>query len=248
MNLPVVTVVPGSETPTSEGVTGALRCVIVLPGGSRRAAVLKRGPINSVAAEAFCALVLRAWGLPVPEPFLVHEAAGPAFASADDGYPNLKQFVGVSTLPAGPVRDAVQKNAIDLAISFPTTPLAIACDEAIDNRDRNLGNILWDGTTEAWIDHAFAVGNAPSHLGDVNKLCLMAIATSRQDALKRGAVAHALTIDQSAPASAETVLSASIVPPGAMASYVSARVSGLASRILARFPAPADLLNPSVHP
>ena len=83
--------IAGTETPSGDGLSGALRCTIVLPDGTRRAAILKRGPVSEIAAEAFAALVLRALGLPAPEPFFVNEKTGPSFASSDVGYPNLKQ-------------------------------------------------------------------------------------------------------------------------------------------------------------
>ena len=148
MKLEVATLVAGSESPAGDGISGALRCVLKLPDKTRRAAVLKRVAMEEVLAEAFSALLLRAWQLPVPEPFLVDEAGTISFASSDVGYPNLKQSLGVTGLPAGPVRDAVVALAKSIATSLPTSPLAAACDEAIDNRDRNLGNILWDGRDE----------------------------------------------------------------------------------------------------
>jgi hypothetical protein len=88
-------VLPGTEIPAGDGLTGALRCTLILPDGTQRAAILKRAPLGEVAAEAFAALLLRAWGLPVPEPFIVDEPEAPAFASADAGYPNLKQRLGL---------------------------------------------------------------------------------------------------------------------------------------------------------
>jgi len=51
---------PGSETPAGDGSTGALRCTLVLPDASRRAAILKRGALGEVAAEVFSAVLLRA--------------------------------------------------------------------------------------------------------------------------------------------------------------------------------------------
>lgn len=233
--------VPGSETPVGDGITGALRCVLILPDGSKRAAVLKRGSNGQMVAEAFCALLLREWGLPVPEPFLVDEPAGIAFASADTAYPNLKQHLGLDALPAGPAREAAICIACELACSLPSAPLAAACDEAIDNRDRNLGNILWDGQDEAWIDHALALGEGIDR-PDYNKLCGMAIGTSQTDRISRGAVTQALLLDRAAPVIMDGIVAASPLRATGSAVFVASRVSTLGRRLLARFPEPHDLL------
>jgi len=242
MELEVATVIPGTETPTGDGTTGAVRCVLVTPSGGRRAAILKRGSVGHVAAEAFSSLVLRAWGLTVPDPYLIQEPGGLAFASADIGYPNLKQHLGLNALPAGAARDAAIEAARLLVGGFPSTGLAAACDEAIDNRDRNLGNILWDGNTEAWIDHAFAVGQG-THMLDANKLCVMAVGTPLQDRVARAAVGQSLTLDQSAPTAAEQGLQAFDALKGlGFASYVAARLTNVATRLIARFPAASSQL------
>jgi hypothetical protein len=128
-----------------------------------------------------------------------------------------------------------------LASSFKTAALATAADEAIDNRDRNLENILWDGTAEAWIDHAYALGQG-MHLPDLNKMCFMACELGQADKACAASVAQALAIDRSAPAAAGTAMPSPIDGPG-LAQAVSARVAGLAVRLLARFPQPPDLLS-----
>jgi hypothetical protein len=189
LKLPVVELVAGTETPAGDGNSGALRCTIRLPDRSLRAAVLKRGPLDEIAAEAFAALLLRAWSLPVPDPFLVVDGSSLSFASADMAYPNLKQSLGLTSLPPGPAREAAGALAALIATSLPTAPLAAACDEAIDNRDRNLGNVLWDGQSEAWIDHALSLGRAHAR-PDVNKLCQMVAGRSDQDRFSRAAIAQ----------------------------------------------------------
>lgn len=241
MQLQIATLIPGTESPAGDGITGAMRCVIVLPDGSRRAAVIKRGPVGQVAAEAFSALVLAAWGLPVPEPFLINEAAGPAFASADVGYPNLKKRLSLDTLPDGPAKDAALRIAVQLAVQLPTTPLAVVADEAIDNRDRNLGNILWDGQSEAWIDHALALGEHPANYADRNKLCDMAQMVGEHERVKQAAVGQALVINQAALVSTSDAMPANLRDKD-YAAYVAARLTNLAARVLDRFPKPADLL------
>ena len=174
MELQTATLIAGSETHAGDGLTGATRCVIVLPDGTLRRAILKRGSEDEIATEAFAALVLSAWGLAVPKPFLINEENGLAFASSDVGYPNLKQTLGLAGLPDGGAKKAAMQLAFRIVVDLPTTPLAAAADEAIDNRDRNLGNILWDGDVEAWIDHAISFGQHGNSYSDCNKLCIMA--------------------------------------------------------------------------
>lgn len=240
ISLQTATVISGSETPAGDGLSGALRCIIVVPDGTRRAAILKRGPIGVIASEAFAALVLRAWGLPVPEPFLVNEVTGHAFASSDAGYPNLKKRLTLDALPNGPAKDAATRIAIELAVKLPTTPLAAVVDEAIDNRDRNLGNILWDGQAEAWIDHALALGEHPIGYPDRNKLCEMAIIVGDQDRISRAAIGQALAIGPEPLESANNAITATLTQKD-YALYVAERLSTLATRLLDRFPKPADL-------
>lgn len=233
-------IVPGSESPAGDGRTGAARCTIILPDGSKRAAVVKRGPIGQIAAEAFAAVLLRAWGLPVPQPFLVEEDPHPAFASADDGYPSLKQRLGLHGMPPGEHRRRAEWVACRIAVGLRTAPLAAAADEAIANHDRNLGNILWDGASEAWIDHAYALGQGS--LPDANKLCDMARAVHASEQLLRSAVAQALALNRDA-----IELAAQEVPThlGAhsLATMVSQRIANVANALISRFPTPDDLFS-----
>lgn len=242
MQIKTAKILGGSETPAGDGITGAQRCVLLLSDSSKRTAIVKRGPIGQIAAEAFSALLLREWGLTVPEPFLIDENGQLAFASADTGYPNLKQSLGLEGLPEGPARDAVIQVAMAIACGLPSATLATACDEAIDNRDRNLGNILWDGSTEAWIDHAYALGQGCT-MADANKLCVMAIAVGEEERLQRGAVAQALLLERDKPQRAESALTDSPIPPQELAAYVAERLSSLGNRLVARFPRSADLLS-----
>jgi len=242
MKLQVVELVAGTETPAGDGNSGALRCTVRLPDGALRAAVLKRGSIDEIAAEAFAALLLRAWSLPVPEPLLVVDGAAVSFASADVAYPNLKQRLGLLSLPPGPAREAAVAIAASIASKLPTAPLAAACDEAIDNRDRNLGNVLWDGQSEAWIDHALSLGRADTH-PDVNKLCQMVAGGPEQDRFSRAAVAQSLILDRAFPAEVEAAMASAPTGEPGRAVFVAARLTSLGNRLVARFPAAADLLS-----
>lgn len=239
--LETATLIPGTEIPIGDGYTNAMRCAISPQSGGRIAAVIKRLPRQAVFAEAFSALLLRAWGLSVPTPYLVDEAGRLSFASADGHYPSLKQRMGLHKLPSDhPAYDALICAAGAIAAALPETPLALAADEAIDNRDRNLGNILWDGQDATWIDHELSLGLA-THLPDCNKLAQMVAAHGDGHACQRSAMASWLTgMDRDAPAQACAQCGAEAAP---MANIVAQRLTALGSRIIARFPAPDDLLS-----
>lgn len=242
MRLEVADLVRGSETPAGDGVTGAMRCVLTLPNATKRAAVLKVGSIGETTAESFCALLLKAWGLDVPDPFLVRLASGFGFASVDAGYPSLKQRVGLSdSVPCGPARTAAEQLACALVAGFKETPLALCADEAIGNRDRNLGNILWDGRRVSWIDHAICLEEGDAY-PDRNLLALMASLSGNGDSISRSAVGQALALSRDAIYEAANA-TVSILGHGDPAAYVAERINTLSTRIIARFPSPADLLS-----
>lgn len=230
--------IPGSETPAGDGVTGAMRCVIEDGHGRKQAAVLKTGSLPEIAAEAAASLLLSGWGLPVPQPYLVLRGHDLCFASADVGYPNLKKRLNFE-LAAPDARSAIEVHASKIVCGFRSSSLATACDEAIDNRDRNFGNILWDGQDEVWIDHAysFGVGNHQ----DLNKLCLMAIAAGATEEVQRGALAASMAIDRALPKQVEDSLHGTPVDMPELLAVVTQKLSNIGTSLLARFPQPVDL-------
>ncbi|WP_447902955.1 hypothetical protein [Stenotrophomonas pavanii] len=242
MTLAWATLVEGTETPAGDGITGALRCVIEIEDGEQVAAVLKRDTPDLVFAEALCGMLLTKWGLRVPAPYLVNEPDRISFASADVGYPNLKKALGLdSQYLSAEEADELTRLAFDVVMSFPTTSLAIALDEAIDNRDRNLGNILWDGSEEAWIDHAFALGNGVA-MPDRNILCEIATINGIADQTSQAAIARWASLDRDAVADAAGEIGV-LHDCAAWQDLVLQRLDTLGMRILARFPRPHDLLS-----
>lgn len=234
--------VKGTERPMGIGVSGAKRCTIRV-SGKLMGAILKAGPKAEVAAEAFCAVLLRAWGLNVPDSYLVNVDGQLHFASADAAYPNLSQRIGLDLIPEGtPEYEAVVRLACDLICNLPSAPLAAVADEAIDNRDRNFGNVLWDGATEAWIDHAMALGNAATTMEDANKLCMMATHSGNHDSFSQSAVAAWMLIDRNQPLVAGAAIKA-IADLDEPVKDICSRLTLMGNRILARFPSPCDLLN-----
>lgn len=237
---------PGSETPAGDGLQGAQRCILLTGAAQReRAGVIKRMELRKVLAEAFSAVLLRSWGLSVPDPYLVPDGAALAFASADDGYPSLKQRLQFSADLPAPVQDVLLHAACVLSAGFTQTALAITCDEAIDNRDRNIGNILWDGETVTWIDHELCLGLG-AHLADTNKLADMAVRANKHEPVQQGSVAAWMTLERSAPTQACAPFAANPLhhtTASAYADMVSQRLNALGGRLVARFPQPKDLLS-----
>ncbi|GGA01384.1 hypothetical protein [Dyella caseinilytica] len=178
----------------------------------------------------------------MPDPYLVVDAENVAFGSADATYPNLSQRLGIAGLEtSSPEYEAAVRLAMRVASQFSSAPLVAAADEAIDNRDRNLGNILWDGTNEAWIDHAFALGNG-AQLDDVNKLCEMAVYSGLSEEMRSSSTTQWMLMDRNKPDMVKEELD-TVIDTSTQARFVADRLNQLGMRLLARFPSPQDLLS-----
>lgn len=227
--------VPGSEQRVGEGVTAPVRAHVILDGRSE-ITVLKRLPQDGMLAEAFCAVLLRAWGLPVPEPLIVNTPDGLAFASLDAGYPNLKQRLGWNDDLPEDERNALVLTGAAIISNWPDAGLALAADEAIANADRNLGNVLWDGVDHAYIDHERTLGRVPHHHNLIAEFARLA---NMGETVEKSAVAAALAMSATLPSGIETLGG---FDASSYAELVCSRVTGLAGAVLKRFPKPTDLL------
>lgn len=240
MELSVVELIAGTETPVGAGLTGAHRGLVRYPEGMVKAAIVKRMETRAIAAECFCSLLLRRWGLNVPEPAIVGDPPI-AFACVDVSYPNLLQRVGWSEDLPPHIKVALAQRAAKLVADFAQTPLALAADEAIRNLDRNLGNILWNGNEVAWIDHERALGISPGGTPDRNKLADLAVMSGEHDRIAAAAVTASFTLSGGAVDDAERVCAVHADTAG-FSAVVSERLRHLANAVLARFPKPNDLL------
>ncbi|WP_156957950.1 hypothetical protein [Paracidovorax oryzae] len=237
------TLCEGTETPVGHGNNRPVRCVIKMEDGSIQAAVLKRLSQPSLSIEIFCSLVLRNWGLHVPQPILVRDKTGTlAFASADNGFPDFKQNLGFDDELPPDVRHELRVRAGELISGFSQTPLAIAADEAIKNRDRHLENILWDGTEVAWIDHEGALGNSVEP--DQNRLVRLVCLQGGYESVRDKAMKAAALIATAPPAS----FPEGLPPAGSngieFATTLAEGLELLSQKVLHRFPQPEDLLSP----
>ncbi len=244
MAFELVSIIEGTETPVGDGINAPVRALVRFDNNSVCRAIVKILPPANLAAELFCSVLLRGWGLAVPDVAIVR--GEPArFASLDTGYPSLKQRIGWSeTLPLD-VRQVLEQHGAKLVSGFADTPRALVADEAISNRDRNLGNILWDGTAVSWIDHERVFGL--HNLQDQNLLAVMANISGNAKRIQEAAVAIALSLGQQAADSALRECD-SFDDANGFADQIQKKLAPLAMLVLKRFPQPNDLLQLGDNP
>lgn len=236
MTLRTGTVIAGSEVPVGVGVNSSLRAIIRVDGTLHRA-ILKRLPQDGVLVECFCGMLLRAYGLPCPEPILIRDGDTLAFASLEVDYPNLKQRLCWDERHPEVIKAVLLRTGAAIVCGWQDAPLALAIDEWIANADRNLGNFLWDGESHVYIDHERALGRVTHRH---NLMAHYAELSGQTEIMQRGSVSAALMLNSAALAALSGPMD---VDFSALVDYVEKRLSGLASQILQRFPQPHDLFS-----
>lgn len=234
MKIRIAELIEGTEQPVGEGITAPIKAALRVEG-QIVSGIVKSISIEKITAECLCAVLLRHWGAPVPEPVIV-KGDPLKFASLDIGYPNLKQKIGYTDLLSKTEQEALIKIGRKLISQFASTPLVIAADEAIGNTDRNIGNILWDGESVAYIDHERCLGlsNDP----DINKLAALVTQSENITQIQTSAIAIALTLTTDIMHSIDSAN----VDVNIFSEYLRGRITGLPSKVLSRFPEPKDLL------
>jgi len=237
--------IPDTETPIDDGLTNPppMRAKVRLDDGKSVQAIIKRLPPKETAVECFCSALLDGWGIPTPPIALIEEENTYVFASLDTSYPSLKKRFGITQEMEKPESARRALAAGDVIKTWEETPRVIAIDEAIANRDRNLGNILWDGDSRSYIDHASSLN--PSAHG-INKLAGLIFAMGKYEKIEKSAVAACFTLAQ------ETIENAVEDLPETWLEYktefetfVSNQLPQLANKVIACFPKPQkDLLTP----
>lgn len=139
----------------------------IFTAGGPIVAYVKMLPTNQLISESVCALLGRALGLNMPRPFLVHvkrkdlpkskewkgqENERICFGSEDAKHPSLKQIIEMGKGNSA-INDKIVKHWLDWK-GFRETAIF---DEWIANPDRNIGNVLYDGTDFHLIDHSHAL-------------------------------------------------------------------------------------------
>lgn len=226
--------------PIGIGLKGAVRGFADIQGKDE-AVVAKRLPDVEILGEIYCSLLCRAVGLSAPEPLLLRDQATSAwmFGSIDLPHPNCSQFLNFD--PANPQSVAMLG---DLLGKWPALPKVAAFDEWINNRDRNLQNILWqDQNTFALIDHGKALNLDPTYKDD-NKLieCWVGLVAKgdqvAQQRLKRDAMQFANLFEEAHAHDcvSEMVDAAGPDLPQAFADFVCGRLANIFNHIAVRFP------------
>jgi hypothetical protein len=147
--------IPGTSRPIGQGVSGARRCLVRIAGTPEKC-VIKRETIGGVVAECFAAEIGRHLQLPTLQPIVVRERgkSGWWFGARDQTHPSL-----LTTWGEGAQNQPLNiRNAALLLAAWLQVGTAISFDELIGNPDRNIGNLLWDGSDFWLIDHANAFG------------------------------------------------------------------------------------------
>lgn len=225
------------------GITEPCRAVVRI-NGADIAVILKELSPPAIAAECFAALLLREWGLNVPEPVLVDMDGMLAFGSIDVIYPSLKQKFQLDLVP-DTLKQQIVSHMANIITQWTQTPLAIAIDEVIGNKDRNIGNILWDGGDPYFIDHerCFDLIVQP----DQNKLAsLSMLGNIDAGTIRQAAVTAAQTLTQGVMQEA-LAATAHLVDTVHYSDYIKIRMPHLVMMVLNRFPQPQDLLSETLQ-
>ncbi len=123
---------------------------------------LRVGPPRQMAAELVCAVIGRALGLAVPEPFIVRIPAGALPGSQlTKASPQDTLAVGTKHLGGGSFDQLLNKRAAmatKLLLQWPDLMAVTAFDGWLANIDRNLGNFVYARRRLWLIDHAEAIG------------------------------------------------------------------------------------------
>lgn len=224
------------------GITEPCRAV-VRTNGADIAVILKELSPPAIAAECFAALLLREWGLNVPEPVLVEMNGILAFGSVEMIYPSLKQKFQLDLIPDA-LKQQIIAHMANIITQWTQTPLAIAIDEVIGNKDRNIGNILWDGGEPYFIDHERCFDLVDQ--SDQNKLASLAtLGTIDASSVKQAAVTAAQTLTQGVMQ--EALVATAHLDTVRYSDYIKTRMPHLVMMVLNRFPQPQDLLSETLQ-
>lgn len=239
------TLLPGA-TPIGVGTTAPLKGFAWMSDATQESVVVKKVPVAALAAEVFCAALGRAAELPIPEPVIIkdQEADRFLFGSVYQAYPNLLQRF---QFDSSTISDEQLKLVGARVMQWTKICDVIGFDEWINNVDRNLQNILWDGYDEfVLIDHGQTLGTAPSGVPDENKLIKLALhslmpSSAAVDNLKTRVLNAALEFEPGfANEAAEALYSAPVFGASkACAGYlnfVAHRLPILANLLIGRFP------------
>ena len=179
--------------PLNIGVSGARRGVAEFGGGSRTGVIVKSASPLELAVECFCALLAQDLGMRAPNCAIVAEGTDWLFASVDTGYPNLAQAFRLDPLAPNP--SILASIAAELA-GWMGIGRLLAFDVLIKNADRNVGNLLLDGSDFVLIDHARSLDAFPyPDTQKIFQLMKLSLNASDLQAARTKAIGAALTFN-----------------------------------------------------
>ena len=168
MKIETGTLLPHSLQPVGQGVTGAQYAVVYISGVTQRC-VVKQAGAQEIAAECLCSLLGGALSLPTLIPIIVTDPRDQTywFGAREVGYPSLSTHLAIGSN----LNDSQWAMIVSILSNWSQVGNVISFDELIENGDRNLGNILWNGTQFTIIDHERALNITPK---EINKLAALA--------------------------------------------------------------------------
>lgn len=146
---------PGARQFSDTNINQTFLGHLTLQDGSRVHAFVKIVDLRELFIECCCAVIGRELNINIPEPFIV-------ILEQDCGLlsPDIKSVVGFGTENATfpSLRRTVDWNwAVEKLVRSQTGSELSIFDEWINNPDRHIGNILFDGTDNfVFIDHGLA--------------------------------------------------------------------------------------------
>ena len=230
-------IIPITEAPIGEGITRPVACIARIDGESVRV-VAKRIRTREIEAECICAILLRSWGISVPEPVLLPADDGTVlYGSVHTEYPNLKHGLGIVSGLSTEREKKLFIIAAAIVCTWDDAAQALAADELIENGDRNIGNFLWDGEDHAYIDHERALGLQPFDENTIARLAEIAGETTKMRMMS----ATFAFKKQTEPLPSMDHQDHMDFAWGV--DFIAERVRNLGERVLAQFPTPRDLFN-----
>lgn len=153
MTIRMGVLLPGFR-PIGQGINDAVRGFADLGTGRDDPVVAKFLQVEEILAEAFCSYLCRLSGMKSPEPLILRcqSTNRDVFATIDLEHPNFAHYLDLTD----PRWEAECCRRI---LAWPGATATIAFDEWVNNRDRNIQNLVWLGVDDyALIDHGKSLG------------------------------------------------------------------------------------------
>jgi len=191
-DIDVAELMPGAWRFKEKNINATFKGHIQPNDGEQIAAFVKVLTPREIFIESVCALLGRAAGLPIPKPYLVIMASDalvdgadinvPLFGLEDASQPSFRHLVTIDE----DTTDETILNAILIQLKkWNKLNGTILFDELVLNDDRNIGNLLYDGSAEfTLIDHGRALRD-PSSASQITSPNMMAGIVSGEELLSR---------------------------------------------------------------